>query len=842
MSEKFYEKLIRELPIGYAYHRIICDSEGNPIDYEFLDVNSTFELFTGFKKENILGRKVTEIIPNIVDDEFNWISFYGDIALKNCSKNIEQFSEPLKKWFKVHAYSPEQGFFLTYFTDITDEKVDIEEKLHMIVASNDIVFELDENYVFKDMMVSDESFLFLPKDKVLGKTVKDLFPENLSSLFISSYEKSRKSLKKDSLIYSSPFPTDDRWFKSEVSFIENNGCSKYIVSIHEVTTEKKLEQKVELERQKLNSIIEGTQTGTWEWNIQSNQTTVNERWANLLGYSLEEILPITTETWETIMHPDDLNKSKQLLESHFRGESEYYSLEFRMKHKNGNWMWILDRGKVVSYTSDGKPLLMLGTHSDITDYKNLELELRNERNLLKTTLLSLEEGVVSIDLDGKILIINHIAEKLTGWKRPESLGRYYRYIFNMESEEEQDFIQDVIDHKRPVELPKHTSLYSKDGTCYPIEGNIAPILNKDGVVNGAVIAFRDITEKLSEQEKVLYLSYHDQLTGLYNRRFFEEELNRIDTPRNLPLSLIMVDVNGLKLTNDAFGHTAGDNLLVAVSQILRSVCRADDIIARIGGDEFAVILPKTDSTVVERVLKRIYNKASKEKLDPIIVSASLGYATKSDAKESITSTFKRAEDKMYKRKLGESKAMREQTLEKIIDIFFKVYKNGKSHSKNVGDLSAVIGESLGLDRNSIEELKMLGMLHDIGLIAVDKDVVNKSSGLSSREWTQVKRHPEVGYQILKSVNHLVPLAEYVLSHHERWDGSGYPDNLKEGEIPLYSRILSIADAYDAMTSERSYKESLSKIEAISELRKNAGSQFDPKLVDIFIQKVLKGGD
>lgn len=354
-----------------------------------------------------------------------------------------------------------------------------------------------------------------------------------------------------------------------------------------------------------------------------------------------------------------------------------------------------------------------------------------------------------------------------------------------------------------------------------------------------IIWNRSLQRKVKEKTKELYyLGYRDQLTGLFNRRFFEEELTRLDILENLPLTIVMADVNGLKLVNDSFGHAAGDDLLKKVAQVISSGCRSEDIVARLGGDEFVLVLCKTDMNKTDQIIKNINMLAEKEKVGSVDISVSFGYETKNDISEKIQEIFKKAEDHMYKRKIFEGPSMRGKTIKTIIKTLHEKNKREEQHSHRVAILCECMGKAIGFSEIGVNELKNVGLLHDIGKIAIDESVLNKPGKLDKSEWDEMQRHPEIGYRILSTVNEMSEMAEYVLAHHERWDGSGYPKGLKGEEIPLQSRIISIADAYDAMTSERSYHNSLSQESAIAELQKNAGSQFDAELVSVFVEKVL----
>jgi diguanylate cyclase (GGDEF)-like protein/putative nucleotidyltransferase with HDIG domain len=300
----------------------------------------------------------------------------------------------------------------------------------------------------------------------------------------------------------------------------------------------------------------------------------------------------------------------------------------------------------------------------------------------------------------------------------------------------------------------------------------------------------------------------------------------------------MGDVNGLKLVNDSFGHTAGDALLMKVASVMQKGCRADDILARLGGDEFIIILPQTDASGAESVIQRIKDLLIIEKVGTIDLSVSFGYEIKQQTNENMQEIFKNAEDHLYRHKLYESLSMRSQTISLVLNTLFEKNQREMMHSKRVGEIAELIAVKLGLSEEDVRNMKTAGSMHDIGKIGIDEAILNKPSQLTDSEREEMQRHPEIGYRILSSVSEFSEIAVCILEHHERWDGTGYPRGLKGNEICLEARILAIADAYDAMTSNRTYHPALNAQEALAEIHACEGTQFDPKIVRLFTVGIL----
>ncbi|MBK5262904.1 MAG: diguanylate cyclase [Peptostreptococcaceae bacterium] len=461
---------------------------------------------------------------------------------------------------------------------------------------------------------------------------------------------------------------------------------------------------------------------------------------------------------------------------------------------------------------------------------------------LKLTLESVGDGVITMDGHGNIELMNPIAQKLTGWYNDEFIGVSIDKVFDIINEYTREKTENpvklVFNTGKIVELANHTLLISRDGTERFIEDTAAPIIDTSGEIIGCVLVFRDSSEKKEKQRQVEYLSYHDQLTGLYNRRYYEEELKRLDTKRNLPITVVYADVNGLKIVNDALGHDQGDQLIQKVSESFKAVCRADDIIARVGGDEFMILLPKTDKVTADNLIERIIATTNQIEVSGIKTSVSFGWDTKNNESCLVMNIIKNAEELMYQNKILNSSSNRNVIVTSILNTLLVKSPREEAHSLRVSILCEEIGKAYHLKTDELKALSILGKLHDIGKIFIDESILNSSNELSHSEFALIKKHPEIGYRLLGSTSEFNVLANDVLAHHERWDGAGYPNGLKGDAISWNARILSIADSYDAMVSERSYKASSSQEEAIEEIRRNAGTQFDPEIAMVFIEKVI----
>ncbi len=469
------------------------------------------------------------------------------------------------------------------------------------------------------------------------------------------------------------------------------------------------------------------------------------------------------------------------------------------------------------------------------------VELKEGKALLESLINAIPDLIFYKDRNSVYVGCNSAFEEFSGKSEIEIVGRT---DFDLFDKEDAELFRSMDTEMMKQGKPRKNEEVLKfpDDSRFVFETLKTPYYDSNGNILGLIGISRDITERRKKESKILYLTYHDALTGLYNRAFFEEELNRLDTQRQLPLSIITGDINGLKLINDAFGHAEGDKMLVEMAKILRMCSREEDIVARTGGDEFYILLPQTEVQEARAIFERI-NSTCEEYINKMdresyFASIALGYATKTHAEEPIGRILRDAEEFMYRRKLFEYKSIHSSILSSIKSTMFEKSHETEEHAERLAELSKKLGQVLGLSDDKIVELELLSTLHDIGKISIDGSILTKQGALTEREWLEIKKHPEVGYRITQASQDLIHISEYILCHHERWDGKGYPQGLSAEDIPLLSRVIAVVDSYDAMTEDRVYRKAMTKAEAIREMKRCSGTQFDPKIVEIFIEKVL----
>jgi diguanylate cyclase (GGDEF)-like protein len=297
-------------------------------------------------------------------------------------------------------------------------------------------------------------------------------------------------------------------------------------------------------------------------------------------------------------------------------------------------------------------------------------------------------------------------------------------------------------------------------------------------------------------------------------------------------------MNGLKLTNDVFGHEQGDRLLVRLAQVLKSTCRNSDVIARWGGDEFIVLLPGSSASDCEQVCSRIREALQAEEPDPIPLRAAMGAAVKDSGKRGIGEVFSAAESRMYSEKLLSAKSVRQTILSSMGQTLTKRCHESAGHIQRVHALAVGFSLHLGLKSDSVEckQIDLLAPLHDIGKVSIPREILEKPDLLNPDEWEIIKSHSEIGGRLAQAIGE-TGLADIIIALHERWDGTGYPYGFSGSQIPYMARLFSIVDVFDVVTHERPYRRAVNVGQAVAIIRDGAGSQFDPELALAFIQFV-----
>lgn len=620
-----------------------------------------------------------------------------------------------------------------------------------------------------------------------------------------------------------------------------------IESIHDITAQKQAEEALAAERQRFATLTESSPFGMALFDDQGCYKYINPKFTEIFGYDLADIPD--RKAWYDKAYPDPAYRQRILdfWENDVRNcvPGEKKTRLSMVTCKDGE-------EKIISFT----PVRLLTGEflmacEDITRRRLAERELKAANRQLMDIIDFLPDATFVIDKGGRVIAWNKAIEEMTGVRKEEMLGKGdYAYAVPFYRETRPILIDLVLMPQKEIEekyayvIRSGNTLITETYVPFTYMGKGASLwgiatllLDSDGNVIGAIESIRDVTEKKKAEEQLKYLSLHDSLTGLYNRTFFEEGMRRVSGGRFDPIGIIMCDLDGLKLINDTLGHDAGDSLLAEAAKIIRKSFRKGDNVSRIGGDEFAILLTRSDEKAVEEACVRLrlsfddYNETDPE----IPLNVSIGFAVGSMDTTSVSELFKEADNNMYREKLHRSQSARSaivQTLMKALEARdFITEGHANRLQVYVKEMAAV----LGMSTRSISDLCLLAKFHDIGKVGVPDRILFKPGVLTAEEALEMQRHCEIGHRIAKSAPDLEPIADWILKHHEWWNGSGYPLGLKGEEIPLECRILAIVDAFDAMTSDRPYRKALPREHALKELKRCSGIQFDPCLVNKFIE-------
>lgn len=528
--------------------------------------------------------------------------------------------------------------------------------------------------------------------------------------------------------------------------------------------------------------------------------------------------------------------------------------------------------------------------------KQAEKALRESQERLSAIISNTPNvAVEGYDIDGRVLYWNRAAEQIFGWTEKEAMGKTLdQLILDKKSTDEfNNILRDTERLNRPFG-PSEWKFKNKDGQEGVVYSTIFPIPAGDGKKEFVCMDV-DITDrkkaeeerkKLNEKiiksnERLRRMALRDSHTGLYNHRYLTEiieaEFDRAKRYNN-PLSVIMLDIDYFKSINDVYGHPFGDLVLKQFARQLKQMVRRYDIVVRFGGEEFIIVSPGSDRStamiLAQRILDAVnlYNFGNKEHTVKLklslavasypedIVVKGMGLIELTDQilnrvkefggnrvysfldikkQKPTTENKEQAEVKILKEKLAKLTKRANQSLIEAIFAFAKTIKlkdhyTGE-HVEKTSFYATEIARALSLSREEIEHVRQASILHDLGKIGVSEKILLKREQLTKEELAEVKKHPQIGVDIIRPIQFLHAIIPLILYHHERWDGKGYPNSLRGEEIPVGARILAIADVYQALISNRPYRQAYSREEAIKIIKEGSGSQFDPAIINIFLE-------
>jgi diguanylate cyclase (GGDEF)-like protein/PAS domain S-box-containing protein len=389
-----------------------------------------------------------------------------------------------------------------------------------------------------------------------------------------------------------------------------------LVQMNSIELQKRAEEALAASESRWNFALESARQGVWDHDIRNDTMFYSRMWRVMRGIPPDEEVDGDQAKWIERLHPEDRAHILANVDRQDQGDSDLDALEYRERKRDGSYVWILSRGRPVEWDEQGNPIRTIGTDTDITRLKLMELELAAEKERLRVTLEAMADGMISTDLDGRVVFMNPAAEKLTGLRATAAVGRAVSEVFRLRSERDDGDlpcpVEECLARATQVRADDDTVLHAHDGPQRDMRCTASPVFGESGTLTGAVLVFQDVTQSRALQRQLAHSASHDDLTGLPNRAAFERALSDSIAVARLGQRehcLIYLDLDRFKPVNDTAGHAAGDALLRQVAQTIRGVCRNHDMAARIGGDEFAVILEDCSvdngQLVAEKIVRAI---------------------------------------------------------------------------------------------------------------------------------------------------------------------------------------------------------------------------------------------
>jgi diguanylate cyclase (GGDEF)-like protein/PAS domain S-box-containing protein len=691
------------------------------------------------------------------------------------------------------------------------------------VGDHEMIYDDHGNPIDYRFLYANQAFcdnLGLSKEEIIGKTVMEIFPMT-ERLWIERYDTVVQSQQPESFIsYANAL---DKYFYV-YAFSMSKGT--FVSSFQDVTTLVKASEPG-MKNSMIHGLFDQGNTAYFEFDLKQRDFQYSDQLPKMLGAD-----DITYQDYVDLfykyVHPLDRDHVHHEMDLIFSGKKDEVALQTRFLHQTKNeYIWI-SFFAYIEKRYRNVPVVIRGLVKDITTEYNQMRKLEKLNTMFQETRkianistfyysFANHQFTPSKELD-EFLGIEHVLEieQIRKIVYPDDIDKY-------------DYSTREIQHTKEGITSNYRII--KDNQIRYIQSSVFGDYDEDDKIIGVSGILKDNTDLEISKQEIEYFANHDVLTGLYNRNNFEQYTKSLDYKKNT--CVLICDIDGLKLINDAFGHIEGDELLVHFANILKDLGGIENVY-RIGGDEFVMVLDDCDADCPVEMEQKIKQEVRKFRMYGVGFDASIGYSVLTDDM-TFEDGFRKAENLMYRRKLTQRKSRKSTALNTIMQTMYEKTEETQEHCDRVGDLAVKLLASIGRKREyDIEEIRLIANVHDIGKISISDQILNKPEKLSDEEYERIKYHSESGYKIVSNIVDNEDIAIAVLYHHERWDGTGYPHGLKQEEIPLYSRIISICDAYDAMTAGRIYQQPFTKKQAIKELKKCAGTQFDPALIEQFI--------
>jgi len=575
--------------------------------------------------------------------------------------------------------------------------------------------------------------------------------------------------------------------------------------------------------------------------LQEKFISINPMGESILG---RDIANLKTVRWPDITHPDDLPAELEHFQRFSRGEIDSYYYEKRYLRPDSSIIWV--KVKIADFSAGAFcDSMFLCLIEDISERKASEAAL-SESERSKAVFLSSLQGMAYRCLCDQQYTMEFVSEgclALTGYEPLSFINNRDLSFGDIVAPEFKQWLRNEWDKAltQRIIFRADYEIVTKSGIRKWVQEHGQGVFDADGNIEALEGIIFDITEQKKQKAQIVRLSEHDFLTGLYNRVYMNKKMKWFDQPGYWPLTIMICDIDGLRMVNDAYGYDEGDRLINEAGCLLQEICQDNDVIGRLSGGEFMLLLPDTDNETARQIIQKIddnvnrYNQAQKQSLYKM--SLTIGYGIKDSYNQSLEETLKTADKYIKNRKLINQNSAHSAIVSSIMATLYAKSQETEKHGQRLSSLCLMIGEHLGLEQKELDDLQLLSILHDIGKIGVDDSILNKPGKLTEEEWVKMKQHPIIGHRIAMATPQLEHIAEYILYHHEHWDGAGYPQGKKGLEIPLLSRILALADAFDAMTEDRLYRKAMPLESALEEIKICAGIQFDPEIAQLFIELI-----